>query len=188
MREKEVEQKLVKTVRKAGGFCIKFTSPGFDGVPDRLVLLPKGRIAFIELKAPGKKPRALQKRRMKQLSPKTKIICVDAEGSIIFGNKAKKRYIPGAGSSIVPNNLQKAYIDDVIFVDEIEAIRMCNLFAKENYLLGGSSGLVLAGIKKYFKNKKNKEKVRVVTVFPDKGESYIDTIYNEKWVEERYEC
>ena len=68
MREKEVEQKLVKAVKLAGGFCIKFTSPGFDGVPDRLVLLPKGRIAFIELKAPGKKPRALQKRRMKQLS------------------------------------------------------------------------------------------------------------------------
>ena len=65
MREKEVEQKLVKAVKLAGGFCIKFTSPGFDGVPDRLVLLPKGRIAFIELKAPGKKPRALQKRRMK---------------------------------------------------------------------------------------------------------------------------
>ena len=47
MREKEVEQTLVKAVRKAGGFCIKFTSPVFDGVPDRLVLLPKGRIAFI---------------------------------------------------------------------------------------------------------------------------------------------
>ena len=68
MREKEVEQKLIKAVRKAGGFCIKFTSPGFDGVPDRLVLLPKGRMDFIELKAPGKKPRALQKRRIKQLS------------------------------------------------------------------------------------------------------------------------
>ena len=68
MREKEVEQKLVKAVKLEGGFCIKFTSPGFDGVPDRLVLLPKGRMAFIELKAPGKKPRALQKRRMKQLS------------------------------------------------------------------------------------------------------------------------
>lgn len=55
MHEKEVEQKLVKAVKLAGGFCLKFTSPGFDGVPDRLVLLPKGRMAFIELKAPGKK-------------------------------------------------------------------------------------------------------------------------------------
>ena len=68
MREKEVEQKLVKAVKLKGGLCFKFTSPGFNGVPDRLVLLPKGRIAFIELKAPGKKPRALQIRRMKQLS------------------------------------------------------------------------------------------------------------------------
>lgn len=68
MLEKEVEQKLVKVVKQKGGLCIKFTSLGFDGVPDRLVLLPKGRMAFIELKAPGKKPRALQKRRMKQLS------------------------------------------------------------------------------------------------------------------------
>ena len=68
MSEKEVEQNLVKAVKLAGGFCLKFTSPGFDGVPDRLVLLPRGRIAFIELKAPGKKPRALQKRRIKQLS------------------------------------------------------------------------------------------------------------------------
>ena len=68
MREKDIELKLVKAVKSVGGLCIKFTSPGFDGVPDRLVLLPKGKIAFIELKAPGKKPRALQIRRMKQLS------------------------------------------------------------------------------------------------------------------------
>lgn len=68
MLEKEVEQKLVKAVKQKGGLCIKFTSLGFDGVPDRLVLLPNGRMAFIELKAPDKKPRALQKRRMKQLS------------------------------------------------------------------------------------------------------------------------
>ena len=68
MNEKFIEQKLIKAVKERGGLCLKFVSPGFDGVPDRLVLLPKGRMAFIELKAPGKKPRALQKRRMKQLS------------------------------------------------------------------------------------------------------------------------
>lgn len=68
MRERDIEQRLMKAVKAACGLCIKFTSPGFDGVPDRLVLLPEGRMAFIELKAPGKKPRALQIRRMKQLS------------------------------------------------------------------------------------------------------------------------
>ena len=51
MREKTVENKLVKAVKALGGLAPKFISPGFDGVPDRLVLLPKGRIAFIELKA-----------------------------------------------------------------------------------------------------------------------------------------
>ena len=68
MREKTIEESLVKAVKNAGGRCLKFTCPGFAGVPDRLMLLPGGKIAFIELKAPGKKPRALQIKRMKQLS------------------------------------------------------------------------------------------------------------------------
>lgn len=60
MREKAVEQQLVKAVKQRGGICPKFTSPGYDGMPDRLVLLPHGRMAFVEVKAPGKKPRPLQ--------------------------------------------------------------------------------------------------------------------------------
>lgn len=68
MLEKEIEQSLVRSVKKIGGRCLKFTCPGLDGVPDRLVLLPKGKCAFVELKAPDKKPRALQIKRMKQLT------------------------------------------------------------------------------------------------------------------------
>lgn len=60
MQEKETEQKLVKAVKALGGIAPKFVSPGFDGMPDRLVLLPGGVMAFAELKAPGKKPRPLQ--------------------------------------------------------------------------------------------------------------------------------
>lgn len=60
MREKAIEQKLVTAVKKHGGICPKFVSPGFDGMPDRLVLLPYGRFAFVEVKAPGEKPRPLQ--------------------------------------------------------------------------------------------------------------------------------
>ena len=67
MREKTVEQNLVRAVRAAGGLCPKWVSPGLDGVPDRIVLLPGGRIAFAELKAPGKKPRPLQEKRIGQL-------------------------------------------------------------------------------------------------------------------------
>ncbi|NLH35745.1 MAG: VRR-NUC domain-containing protein [Lactococcus chungangensis] len=67
MREKEIEQKLVSAVKMMGGICPKFTSPGFDGVPDRLVLLPNGKFAFVELKAKGKKLRPLQVKRKRQL-------------------------------------------------------------------------------------------------------------------------
>lgn len=67
MREKIVEEHLVKAIRLMGGLAPKFVSPGFDGVPDRLLLLPNGRMAFAELKAPGKQLRPLQKRRKRQL-------------------------------------------------------------------------------------------------------------------------
>ena len=60
MREKTVEQKLAHAARQRGGVALKFVSPAFDGMPDRLVLLPGGRMAFVEVKAPGKKPRPLQ--------------------------------------------------------------------------------------------------------------------------------
>ena len=60
MREKTIEQKFVTAVKTAGGLALKFTSPGFDGVPDRIVLLPGGKMAFVEVKAPGEKPRPLQ--------------------------------------------------------------------------------------------------------------------------------
>lgn len=60
MREKTTEQKLVQAVKAMGGIAPKFTSPGFDGVPDRIVLLPGGRIGFVEVKAMGCKLRPLQ--------------------------------------------------------------------------------------------------------------------------------
>ena len=60
MREKQIENQLVSQVKKIGGIAPKFVSPGFAGMPDRLVLIPDGHIAFVELKAPGKKPRPLQ--------------------------------------------------------------------------------------------------------------------------------
>ena len=63
MREKVVEGKLVRAVKKAGGLAVKLTSPGLSGMPDRLVILPEGHIAFVEVKAPGGKLRPLQIRR-----------------------------------------------------------------------------------------------------------------------------
>ena len=66
MRERQVEQALVKAVKTRDGICPKFVSPGLAGVPDRLVLMPNGKMGFVEVKAPSKKPRALQLYRIKQ--------------------------------------------------------------------------------------------------------------------------
>ena len=60
MREKYLEQKLVQAVKAAGGICPKFTSPGTDGMPDRLILFPNGKLAFVEVKRKGMKPTPLQ--------------------------------------------------------------------------------------------------------------------------------
>ena len=60
MTEKEIENYLVRKIKNKKGIAYKFTSPGNSGVPDRICMLPNGKIFFVELKSPGKKPRALQ--------------------------------------------------------------------------------------------------------------------------------
>lgn len=83
MREKTIESKLVKAVREIGGLAPKFVSPGLDGVPDRLVLLPGAKIAFIELKAQGKPLRPLQVRRKRQLEALGfSVYCIDSPEQI----------------------------------------------------------------------------------------------------------
>ena len=67
MREKQIEQRLVKAVKARGGLCPKLVSPGTDGMPDRMVLLPDSHMGFVEVKAPGEKPRPLQQLRHEQL-------------------------------------------------------------------------------------------------------------------------
>ena len=67
MSEKDIEKYLVQEVKKIGGKAYKWTSPGNNGVPDRIVFLPSGVIKFVELKAPGKKPTELQIKKHKEL-------------------------------------------------------------------------------------------------------------------------
>ena len=62
MLEKDIENALVRKVKKLGGMCEKFTSPGRRSVPDRIITLPNGKIVFVEVKNTGKKPTELQLR------------------------------------------------------------------------------------------------------------------------------
>ena len=67
MKEKTIEKKLILAAKNMGGIALKFISPGLDGMPDRIVLLPGGRMGFVEVKAPGKVPRPLQEARHRML-------------------------------------------------------------------------------------------------------------------------
>lgn len=79
MRERTIEQKLNKSVKMMGGIALKLNIPGFDGIPDRLVLLPYGKLVFIELKAPGKRLRPLQEKRKRQLEALGfSVFCIDS--------------------------------------------------------------------------------------------------------------
>lgn len=68
MLESEIEKKIVRYVQSRGGMCLKWVSPGFTGVPDRIILMPGGKIFFAELKRPGEKLRPRQKRVHDQLT------------------------------------------------------------------------------------------------------------------------
>lgn len=79
MEESRIEKRLKNEIEKIGGKALKFVSPGMSGVPDRIVLLPQGRIVFVELKAPGKKLRPIQEYRAKELkSLGFRVECIDS--------------------------------------------------------------------------------------------------------------
>ena len=81
--ERQIEQRLVTETRKRGGMALKFVSPSFAGMPDRLILLPDGKMAFVEVKAPGQKPRPLQVKRHAMLRKLGfKVFVLDATSDI----------------------------------------------------------------------------------------------------------
>lgn len=96
MRENEVEKQFVEAVRAAGGQALKFTSQSMNGVPDRLVLLLGGKCAFVELKAPGKQMRILQRKRRLQLEELGfPVFCVDRPEQIQPAINALLHWKPG---------------------------------------------------------------------------------------------
>lgn len=115
--------------------------------------------------------------KIKKLSPTTRVVAVDVEGSVIFGGKGASRSIPGIGSSMQPVILKKAKIDDVVVVTEEETMRACKELLKEDALfVGGSSGSVYAACKKYFRKRKTGHK-NVALIFADRGERYAEKVF-----------
>lgn len=115
----------------------------------------------------------------------TKVVAVDAIGSVLFSDRSARRLIPGHGAAVVPRLLKRDLIDGVIHVSDLECIVGCRrLVRDEAILVGGSSGAVIMAIERMRDNIASGS--TCVAIFPDRGERYLDTIYSDGWVEEHF--
>jgi cysteine synthase A len=112
----------------------------------------------------------------------THLVAVDAAGSRIFNDPPRKRMIPGLGAGIVPPLFPgQAQIPNFEHVTDQDCVIGCRrLVQREALLLGGSSGGVFAAVERW--RERIPEGANCVAVFPDRGERYLDTVYNDEWV------
>jgi 2,3-diaminopropionate biosynthesis protein SbnA len=121
-------------------------------------------------------------RRLREVFPKVRVVGVDAVGSVLFGGAGGKRELPGIGASRVPELLVREEIDDVIYVSDLESCQGClDLLAHEGIFAGGSSGSVVAAIRKLVPTISHK--ADILTLFPDRGDRYLDMVYSAEWRE-----
>jgi N-(2-amino-2-carboxyethyl)-L-glutamate synthase len=122
-------------------------------------------------------------RRLRERFPGLRVVAVDAVGSIIFGGTPGPREIPGIGASRVPELFRPEEIDEVVHVDDVEAARGCRaLLAAEGIFAGGSTGAVVAAIARRLPSLPRP--CRIVTIFPDRGDRYLDLVYDDDWLAE----
>jgi N-(2-amino-2-carboxyethyl)-L-glutamate synthase len=113
------------------------------------------------------------------------VVAVDSVGSVTFGGAASRRMIPGLGTAIRPAQLDESFVDEVVLVEEADTIRTCRRLAKHGFLFGGSTGTVVFAAINWLKQH-NATDLTAVAIAPDLGERYVDTIYNNEWVQEHF--
>ena len=118
----------------------------------------------------------------------TKVIAVDAVGSVTFGATPATRYIPGVGTSKCPEIVDSSLLSDIVWVDELNAIKMCkHLLNEYGLLVGGSTGSVLHAIKTYPALKNIEQDTKIVAISPDFGQAYVDSIFNNAWIDSHFD-
>jgi N-(2-amino-2-carboxyethyl)-L-glutamate synthase len=115
----------------------------------------------------------------------TRIIAVDAVGSVIFGSPPAKRLLPGHGAAVRPALYQADLADRVVHVTDLECITGCRLLARrEAILAGASSGAVIMAVDRL--RRTVPDGAVCVVILADRGERYLDTVYSDEWVEEHF--
>ncbi|MFS4104105.1 2,3-diaminopropionate biosynthesis protein SbnA [Streptomyces sp. PD-S100-1] len=109
------------------------------------------------------------------------VVAVDAEGSVIFGRKPAPRLIPGHGAAVRPALHQDGLADEVVHVSDLDCVVNCRRLAhREAILAGGSAGAVLAAVRRL--GDRIPAGATCAVILPDRGERYLDTIYDDDWV------
>ncbi|MFJ8827807.1 2,3-diaminopropionate biosynthesis protein SbnA [Streptomyces sp. NPDC102467] len=116
---------------------------------------------------------------------RVRIVAVDSVGSVTFGGAPGRRMIPGLGTSVRPQLLDESYVDEVVHVEERDAVRTCHRLARYGFLFGGSTGTVVSGAMGWL-TRHGEEGLTAVTIAPDLGERYLDTIYQTNWLQDLY--
>ncbi|MEW1693647.1 2,3-diaminopropionate biosynthesis protein SbnA [Streptomyces sp. NPDC091265] len=114
-----------------------------------------------------------------------RIVAVDSVGSVAFGGAPGRRMIPGLGMSMRPPLLDESCVDEVVRVEEADTIRACRRLARRGFLFGGSTGTVVSGAIDWLTRRGTPE-LTAVAVAPDLGERYLDTVYQDNWVQDLY--
>lgn len=115
----------------------------------------------------------------------TRVVAVDALGSLIFSDEKAKRMIPGLGAGLRPPLCDLSVIHDFLLVDDLDCVKGCRrLLNREAILAGGSSGAVITAVEKY--GDRIPDGATCVAILPDRGERYLDTVYCDEWVREHF--
>jgi cysteine synthase A len=118
--------------------------------------------------------------------PQTRVVAIDTVGSVNFGGAPGPRHIPGLGTAVKPGILDVSLVSDVVHVDEIDAIAASRTLIRNGFLLGGSTGSVLAGTLAWLARNEVPPDAVIAAVSPDLGERYLNTVYCDEWVQETY--
>jgi cysteine synthase A len=115
----------------------------------------------------------------------TKVIAIDAVGSIIFTSQPAKRLIPGHGAAVRPKLFQPHLAYKCVHISDLECVVGCRRLVKsEAILAGGSSGAVFMAIEKMKQDIPSGS--NCVLILCDRGERYLDTIYSDDWVADHF--
>ncbi|NJQ05634.1 2,3-diaminopropionate biosynthesis protein SbnA [Streptomyces lonarensis] len=119
-------------------------------------------------------------------APRTRIVAVDTVGSVNFGMPAGPRHLPGLGAAERMPLVEATPVEEVVRVEERDAVRMCRRLARHGFLMGGSTGTVVSGAADWLRRHDPVALLTSVAISADLGDRYIETVYDDAWVRRTY--